>query len=269
MTALPAPVRVNGVEISAQAILSEMQYHPAPSATAARHEAATALVVRELLLQAAERLGISEPEPLQAAEGTAETREEALIRTVIAREVKTPEPDEAACRRYYENNLRKFRSEDLFEGAHILFMADPADAAATARAKERAEAALAVVLDRPQSFADVARELSDCTSGKDGGNLGQVTRGSTVPEFETFLFNLEEGQICPLPIKSRFGFHIARLDRRIEGRQLPFEMVRDRIAGYLAERVWRRAVRQYIALLIGQADIRGIELEGATSLLVQ
>lgn len=269
MTAIPGPVRVNGVEISAQAILSEMQYHPAPSAAAARHEAARALVVRELLLQAAESLGIAEPDPLQIEDGSAETREEALIRTVIAREIKTPEPDEAACRRYYENNLRRFRSEDLFEGAHILFMADPADAAATARAKARAEAALAAVLDRPRSFADMARELSDCTSGKEGGNLGQITRGSAVPEFETFLFNLEEGQICPLPIKSRFGFHIARLDRRIEGRQLPFEIVRDRIAGYLAEQVWRRAVGQYIALLTGQAEIRGIALQGATSLLVQ
>src|SRR3546814_16061417 len=114
----------------------------------------------------------------------------------------------------------------------------------------------------------MARELSDCTSGKDGGNLGQITRGSAVPEFETFLFNLEEGQICPLPIKSRFGYHIARLDRRVEGRQLPFELVRDRIAGYLAEQVWRRAVGQYVALLIGTADLRGVDLRGHHPLLV-
>src|SRR3546814_13223891 len=87
----------------------------------------------------------------------------------------------------------------------------------------------------------MARELSDCSSGKEGGNLGQITRGSAVPEFETFLFNLEVGQICPLPIKSRFGFHIARLDHRIEGRQLPVETVKDRIAESLAEQVWRRA----------------------------
>src|SRR3546814_255930 len=111
--------------------------------------------------------------------------------------------------------------------------------------------------------------LSDCSSGKEGGNLGQITRGSAVPEFETFLFNLEVGQICPLPIKSRFGFHIARLDHRIEGRQLPFEVVKDRIAAYMAEQVWRRAIGQYVALLIGQAEIRGIELQGAISLLVQ
>lgn len=267
--AAPQSVWVNASEITAQAVLAEMQHHPASSVAAARYGAARALVVRELLLQAAEALGIAEPDPPEAEDGPEETREEALIRAVIAREVRTPEPDEAACRRYYENNLRRFRSEDLYQGAHILFAADPADAEATAQAKARAEAALARILERPQSFADMARELSDCSSGKEGGNLGQITRGSAVPEFETFLFNLEVGQICPLPIKSRFGFHIARLDHRIEGRQLPFEGVKDRIAGYLAEQVWRRAVGQYIALLIGQAEIRGIELQGANSLLVQ
>jgi peptidyl-prolyl cis-trans isomerase C len=269
MTAESGSVWVSGVEIPAQAIHSEMQYHPAPSAAEARCAATRALVVRQLLLEAATSLGIAEPDPPGTGDVRAETRDEALIRTVMAREVRTPEPDEAACRRYYESNLRRFRSEDLYEGAHILFVADPADAEATARAKERAEAVLARVLDRPQSFADMAREFSGCSSGNQGGNLGQIARGAAVPEFETFLFNLEEGQICPLPIKSRYGYHIARLDRRVDGRQLPFEMVKSRIAGYLAEQVWRRAVGQYIALLIGQADVRGIELRGATSLLVQ
>src|SRR3546814_1132125 len=63
----PAPqsVWVNGNEITAQAVLAEMQYHPAASAAAARHEAARALVVRELLLQAAEALGLVEPEPAE------------------------------------------------------------------------------------------------------------------------------------------------------------------------------------------------------------
>ena len=91
-----------------------------------------------------------------------------------------------------------------------------------------------------------------------------------MPEFETFLFNLEPGQICPVPVKTRFGYHVLRLDRRIEGRQLPFEAVRDRIADYLREHVWRRAVSQYLQLArVGQAEIRGIELNGASLPLVQ
>jgi peptidyl-prolyl cis-trans isomerase C len=264
------PVFVNGVEISDHAINSELQYHPAGSVEEAREAAARALAVRELLLQAAGRHGIDEPDPPEPGQADErETEDEALIRTLIAREVRTPEPDEAACRRFYEQNLKRFRSPDLFEAAHMLFPADPEDADAGARAKERATAALREVLAVPERFADLAREMSACSSAAQGGNLGQITRGQTVPEFETFLYNLEPGQICPVPVKTRFGYHVLRLDRRIEGRQLPFEAVRDRIADYLREHVWRRAVSQYLQLLVGQAEIRGIELSGARTPLVQ
>ncbi|HEX5078375.1 MAG TPA: peptidylprolyl isomerase [Geminicoccaceae bacterium] len=262
-------VFVNGVEISDHAIHAELQYHPAGSVEEAREAAARALVVRELLLQAAGRLGIERPDPLEGAAGARETDDEALIRALITREVATPEPDDATCRRFYDNNLQRFRSADLFEAAHILFPADPEDADACAGAKQRAAAALAQALEQPRRFAELAQQLSACPSAAQGGNLGQITRGQTVPELETFLFNLEPGQICPVPVKTRYGYHVVRLDRRIEGRQLPFDAVRDKIADYLREHVWRRAVSQYLQLLVGQAEIRGIELDGARTPLVQ
>jgi peptidyl-prolyl cis-trans isomerase C len=264
------PVFVNGVEISEHAIGAELQYHPAGSIGEAREAATRALVVRELLLQAAARRGIDRPDPPEPEQADErETDDEALIRTLIAREVRTPEPDEANCWRFYQRNLKRFRSPDLFEAAHMLFPADPADAEAGARAKCQATAAVQEVLAAPERFADLARELSACPSGAHGGNLGQISRGQTVPEFETFLYNLEPGQICPVPVKTRFGYHVLRLDRRVEGRQLPFEAVRDRIAAYLREHVWRRAVSQYLQLLVGRAEIEGIELGGASTPLVQ
>ena len=85
-------------------------------------------------------------------------------------------------------------------------------------------------------LADLARELSDCPSGTQGGNLGQVSRGSTVPELETFLYNLEDGQLCPVAVESRYGFHVVRLDRKLPGRDLPFETVAARIAACTLDR---------------------------------
>ena len=70
-------------------------------------------------------------------------------------------------------------------------------------------------------------------------------------------------------VRSRYGVHVLIVDRRIEGRQLPFEAVHKNIAKYLEDRVWRQAVRQYIELLIGSADIKGIDLKGSVSPLVQ
>jgi peptidyl-prolyl cis-trans isomerase C len=264
------PVFVNGVEIGDHAINAEVQYHPAGSVAEAREAAARALAVRELLLQACARSGLDEPDPAEDRQAEErETRDEALIRTLLAREIRTPEPDEATRRRFYANNLKRFRSPDLFEAAHMLFPADPEDADACAGANQRAAAALAQALEQPQRFAELAQQLSACPSAAQGGNLGQITRGQTVPEFETFLFNLEPGQICPVPVKTRFGYHVLRLDRRIEGRQLPFEAVSDKIGDYLREHVWRRAVSQYLQLLVGQAEIRGLELNGASTPLVQ
>jgi peptidyl-prolyl cis-trans isomerase C len=252
-------ITVNGTTITERDIARETQYHPADSLEAARQQATEALVIRELLLQRASQLAIT------AGDG----QDEALINALIRREVKTPRADDETCRRYYHAHQQRFRSPDLVEARHILFVADPDDAAAMDAARVKAVKTIELLAQRPDRFSELARELSACTSGKEGGNLGQLTRGSTVPEFETFLFELEAGQLCPVPIRSRYGFHVLQVQKRAEGKTLPFEAVQQKIAGYLEERVWRQAVRQYIQLLVGQSDISGIQLHGVSSPLVQ
>ena len=131
------------------------------------------------------------------------------------------------------------------------------------------ENVIEILEQRPDRFAELARELSACSSSKQGGTLGQLTRGSTVPEFETFLFELEPGQLCPVPVRTRYGFHVLQLQHRVDGKTLPFEAVQKKIAEYLEESAWRLAVRQYIQLLVGRSKITGIELKGASSPLMQ
>jgi len=261
-------ITVNGTAITAAAIAEEAQHHPSLDWAAAERAAAEALVVRELLLQEAGREGIA-PMPFADRNGRRETEEEAMIRALVRGAVSVPEVDEESLRRFYDNNRRKFRSPDLFEAAHILYPAQPDDAGAVAAATARAEVAIALLQSEPARFADLARSESTCTSASNGGNLGQVSRGQTVPEFETFLVNLEPGQLCPVPVRTRYGIHVLRLDRRIEGQQLPFELVRDRIASYLEQAVWQRAVSQYIRILVGRSEISGIALAGSDGPLVQ
>lgn len=62
---------------------------------------------------------------------------------------------------------------------------------------------------------------------------------------------------------TRYGLHIVRLDDKIDGAELPFELVAARIADYLRENVTRTAAAQYIARLVSSARITGIALEGA------
>ena len=267
--AAPGPViRVNGVAIETASVLREAQNHPADDPKAALDAAARALVVRELLLQEARRKGIA-ASPATDAEGRAESEEEALISGLLAVDVVTPKADAEACRRYYGNNIAKFRSPDLYEARHILIAAVPEDDAAKAGARTLAEQLIVQLQEDPGRFAELAAAHSACPSKEHGGNLGQLTRGQTVPEFETFLFNLAEGQLCPVPVATRFGFHVIQLDRRIAGRVLDFDLVQSRIADYLEAASWNRAIAQYLSILAGAAKLDGISLDGATSPLVQ
>jgi peptidyl-prolyl cis-trans isomerase C len=263
----PAAVSVNGVSIARDAIVREMQHHAAPKPIAAWQQAARALVIRELLMQRARQLGVT-PEPISDADGRRETDEEAMMRDVIDREVIVPEPDDETCRRYYDRNGARFRSSDIYEAAHILFAAPPADAQAYARAREDAAAVLAQLQARPELFAELATLHSRCPSAGQGGNLGQITAGQTTPEFEEALIALEAGQLCEAPVATRYGFHIIRLDRKHDGRVLPYEVVAGRIADYLRESVRRWADAQYVARLVSAAKIEGIELAGADALRV-
>lgn len=251
------PITVNGVEITDAAIHTEMQHHPAPSRDLAEYSAKLALVAKELLLQEAARLEISDVD------------EDARIASLIEREVETPEPDEESCRRFFRANRQRFRSGDLFDVSHILCAAPPDDAEARAAARARAESAIGQLTGDGGKFAELAGQLSDCPSKQTGGNLGQIGPGQTVPEFERALAEMQESEISSQPVESRFGFHVIHLHRKIEGRPLEYEMVRDRIAAYVRENGQRRAISQYLSRLMGRATIGGIDLMGADSPLMR
>jgi peptidyl-prolyl cis-trans isomerase C len=261
-------VSVNGVAIPEADILAEAQNHPAESPGAALVAAARALVVRELFLQEARRLGI-EARPDTDHAGRSETEEDALIRALIEKELVVPTAAEAECRRFYENNPHRFASEPIFEARHILLAASQKDEAARNTARQDAEQLIAQLRERPADFAALALQYSDCPSKEQGGNLGQLTRGATVAEFEMALGTMAEGELSARPVESRFGYHIILLERRIAGTQLPFEMVRERIAAWLEASSWSKAVAQYVKILAGRAKIVGIDISAADSPLIQ
>jgi peptidyl-prolyl cis-trans isomerase C len=262
----PITVSVNGISIARDAIQREMQHHPASKPIAAWQQAARALVIRELLLQRAKHLGLT-PEPMSET-GRRETDEEALMRAVVEREVAVPEPDDETCRRYYERNRARFRSSDIYEASHILFAAVPENHEDYAQARADAAAVLATLQESPECFAVLAKAYSRCPSAEQGGNLGQITEGQTTPEFERALVSLSSGELCAEPVATRYGFHIIRLERKHDGRVLPYEAVSERIADYLRESVRRRADAQYVARLVSAAKIEGIEIAGADALRV-
>ena len=64
-------------------------------------------------------------------------------------------------------------------------------------------------------FVEVAKEYSQCPSGKDGGDLGEFTPGQMVKEFDDVVFSAELGKVHG-PVKTQFGYHLIEITNRTE-----------------------------------------------------
>ncbi len=226
---------------------------PISGATAAELRLAA---VRELLLQRAAELDLLEDANIEDA-----------IERVLDLEAQTPLPTDAECRRYYESHQAEFRSGDLVAARHILFGVTPRTPIDALRRK--AEETLRTLRADPEQFEQFAQQLSNCPSGQHGGNIGQVTRGECVAEFDQALFENETVGVLPRLVNTRYGFHIVAVEKRSAGRQVPYETVRAQIAERLAAQVRAKALAQYVRVLAGRAAIEGVDLHAADSPLVQ
>lgn len=99
--------------------------------------------------------------------------------------------------------IKETMMSDQIRASHILVSTD-------ARSKDDAKAeteALHQKITGGTDFADIARETSDCPSGRSGGDLGHFGRGMMVPEFEKAAFDLEVGALSGL-VETSFGYHL-------------------------------------------------------------
>lgn len=247
------PVIVNNHELTDEEVERELDHHrDAPNPL---QRATTAVVLRHALLAEAVQLGIAGAD------------EEDIIGALLDSVAPTIVPERSECERYYAANPQRFTAGELVEASHILYQVTPNVSLDALR--KRAEKTLAEVLDNPAVFADRARTQSNCPSGELGGNLGQLSRGDTVPEFEKIVFAMPADSIFPRLLESRFGLHIVQVARRVEGKMLPFEHVEAQISSALSATRRDAAWRQYLKQLVGRTRIEGIQLEGADSPLVQ
>lgn len=252
----PAPclLFVGDSAISEADIAREMQFHRAMRPEQSRADAARALVVRELLRREIERLGLeAEAQPVGS-----ESAEEAQIRVLLEREIEDRVPDEQDCRRYFEQNIERFRSPDRMRVRHILLGAAADDVEGRFRARSEGERLIAELKENPVLFADFALRHSDCPSKTGGGELGWLQRGQTTPEFDRQLFRLRAG-LAAFPVESRWGYHVVCVDEVEPGQPQTFEQVRQQLSDYLELQSRQRELQRYLLLLQERYDVRGLE----------
>jgi peptidyl-prolyl cis-trans isomerase C len=254
---------VNGSVIPASAIDTEVQYHPAETRRQAMIKAAETLIIGELLAQKAVEKGV-----LSEKNSSITDEQPALIDTLLDQEASTPNATEQECLRYFEANPEKFKTAPLIEASHILLPAEPKDLEHRAETKQLAESLIEQVQSQTASFHDLAKEFSACSSKEVGGSLGQLSYGQTVSEFERQVFAADTG-LMETPVESRFGYHVVLIARKVDGKPLSFEMVKEKIQTYLNDKVKRKAISQYLNLLVQEAKIEGYQFDIESSLLMQ
>jgi len=255
-------ITVNGIAIEEKDLANELQYHPNENFNVVVQQAGQALVIRQLLIDEAKKQGM-------LTSATETVNDEEAMQKLIEANINYDAPNEDICQRYFNNNKEKFMTMPLMEVDHILLAAAKDDIEGRDAAKNNSEVIISQLLQEqscsqgknaPSSFAALAKEYSACPSKENGGNLGQLSKGQTVPEFERQLMPLSEG-LSDKAIETRYGFHVVNINRKIDGKQLEYDMVSDKVRGYLINSASHLAIQAYIQSLVELAEINGVEIK--------
>ena len=122
---------------------------------------------------------------------------------------------------------------------------------------------------RSDTFGKSARELSNCPSGEQGGELGWLSADDCAAEFARELFGHVEVGVLPRLVHSRFGLHVVEVLEREPGVPQPFEAVQSAVRMALRQQAYVTALRQCLKVLAGNAEVEGVDLDAADSPLVQ
>jgi peptidyl-prolyl cis-trans isomerase D len=128
----------------------------------------------------------------------------------------------------YQQNIQQYQVPNRVHVEHILLMTVGKTDAEVEEIRQKAEDVLKQA-QKGAKFEDLAKKYSEDPGTKDkGGDLGWITQGQTVPEFEKTAFGLDKGKLSDL-VKTQYGFHIIKVLDKETAHTKPFEEVKDSI----------------------------------------
>jgi len=128
----------------------------------------------------------------------------------------------------YMQNIQQYQVANRVHVEHVLLMTVGKTDAEVEEIRQKAEDVLKQA-KKGAKFEDLAKKYSEDPGTKDkGGDLGWITQGQTVPEFEKTAFGLDKGKISDL-VKTQYGFHIIKVLDKETAQTKPFDEVKDTI----------------------------------------
>ncbi|MGN1168122.1 MAG: peptidylprolyl isomerase [Lachnospiraceae bacterium] len=150
-------------------------------------------------------------------------RKDILAQMMIAKLLRGINVTDEEAKDYYDSNKRQFEKGETVRAKHILV-----------KEEEKCNEILTAINNGEKEFEDAAKEFSTCPSGQKGGDLGEFGKGQMVPEFEKAAFSAEIGQVVG-PVKTSFGYHLIRVEKKTEATETPFDEVKDSIKGRMLQ----------------------------------
>lgn len=202
----------------------------------------------------------------------------------LAKELGNSDVSDAEAKKYYNENIKRFKYPEKVRAAHILISVNPQEIeeiitsnkenaglskeeikkkvdAEMAAKKAKAEKILAEVKKDPSQFAKVAKENSDdTTTAVKGGELGFFSAQEMVPEFSKAAFAMKPNTVSGI-VQTQFGYHIIMVTDRMAAGQEPFEKVKNDIKGYLQNQKQLQLIDNLVESLKKNAKIEYVNSE--------
>ncbi len=193
-----------------------------------RDQAREMLVTRELILQEADKRGLSQSEAVK--EQIEQSRIGILVAAVFQDFVEKEGITEAELKAAYETVKTQYTGKE-YHVEHILVEKESDAKAITAQIKAGG------------NFEEIAKAKSkDPGSAPNGGDLGWVSDKSLVPEFSKTMVQMKKGQVTDKPVKTQFGWHIIKMDDIRDVKAPPLDEIKEQLKQMISsDQNWQKA----------------------------
>lgn len=185
------------------------------------------LIVYRAYAKLGEELKLDETEEFKKVYENA--KKEILAQMAINETLKDIKVTEEEIMEFYGANAQQFAKGATVSAKHILVAEE-----------EKCNEILGSIRSGEKTFEDAAKEFSTCPSGAEGGDLGEFGKGQMVKEFEDAAFTAEIGTVVG-PVKTQFGYHLIKVEKKSEASVTPLEEVQEKIRRTLLQQKQNRA----------------------------
>ncbi|MBI2212599.1 MAG: peptidylprolyl isomerase [Acidobacteria bacterium] len=185
----------------------------------------------------------------------ARLRETLLTNKVFGRELRSrAELTDKELKARYEREKEQYRLPERAEIREIVVTIPEGATGLVAVEKQGMADELGKQARAGSDFAKLASQFSDAATKADGGLLGEVKKGELIAELDKAIFTANTGDVVG-PITTQFGYHILKIEKRMDAELPGFEAVKEQLRKDASEETFQRDYKAYVENLRKEAYI--------------